>query len=463
MQEITQPNIKQIYKNYFEIIDSFFGSIKHYLGEEKDSHIDLGIDMASYPLISDLIVDAIGDLDKEIEKFWSENAKNVFDYIKTQNTLKCVYSGDISPVVLEDFVKRSSLYVDSVVIADPIYNLSIFQKQIILDDKYYLNKLIRHVFNIWKLKDLVLADTKENILFILPINLQLVNSEDRNILLNNANNKFTGYINSITDKAFSTAQDSLAFLEEFQTNEKVYNEIKNPKLLPTLLQNEKSLEKFLNNFGETGKYSQFGDKSTGWNFGLYIQSQFIRVQEHRFFCDRLVAEPIYDYELPWFFFNHEIGCSGIDEAIINSLQKESFEWISKVPISAIKVLRSENKLEYMRSLLRKSITDLKAKNDKDLMIVSDQIEKNFQEAFKQQQSEIKSLENEVSSIIKKEIPITTGGFLAGFVPYLGNVVSIATAGRDIKNLFKRRKEAKNEISSKESYFINLLMKSHDGK
>lgn len=463
MKEVTQSNIKQIYKNYFEIIDSFFGSIKHYLGEEKDSHIDLGIDMASYPLISDLIVDAIGDLDEEIEKFWGENAKKVFDFIKTQDTLKCVYSGDISPAVLEDFVKRSSLYVDSVVIADPIYNLSIFQKQIILDDKYYLNKLIRHVFNIWKLKDLVLADTKENILFILPINLQLVNEKHRNTLLNNANDKFTGYINSITNQTFSTAEDSLSFLEEFQTNEKIYNEIKNHKLLPALLQDTKAFVKFLDNFGETGKYSQFGDKSTGWNFGLYIQSQFIRVQEHKFFCDRLVAEPIYDYELPWFFFNHEIGCSGIDEAIINSLQKENFEWISKVPISAIKVLRGENKLEYMRSLLRKSITDLKAKNDKDLMAVSDQIEKNFQEAFKQQQSEIKSLEKEVSSIIKKEIPITTGGFLAGFVPYLGNVVSIATAGRDIKNLFARRKKANNEISSKKSDFINLLMKSHDEK
>lgn len=463
MSELNQTNIKQIYKDYFELIDSFFGSIKHYLGEEKDSHINLGISMASYPWISDLIVDAIEDLDQEIENFWSENAKKVFDYVKTQDTLKCLYSGAVSPEILEDFIKKSSLYVDSVIIADPIYNLSIFQKQIILDKKYYLNKLIRHVFNIWKLKDLILADTKENIIFILPINLHLLNTNDKKDLLNNANDKFTGFVNSITNQKFSTANDSLLFLQEFQTNNNLYNEIKNPQLLPPSFQDEKSLTKFLSNFRESGKYSQIGLKSIGWNFGLYLQSQFIRVQEHKLFCDSLLAEPIYDYELPWFFFNHEVGGSWIDGAIINSLQKETFEWISKVPISAIQVLRSENKLEYMRSLLRKSITDLKAKNDKDLIVVSHQIEENFQEAFKQQNFEIKDLEKEVWNIIKKDIPIVTGGFLAGFVPYLWTAISIATAFTDIKNLFERRKKAKNEISSKKSNFINLLMKSHDEK
>ncbi|MEJ2031658.1 MAG: hypothetical protein P8Y63_01150 [Deltaproteobacteria bacterium] len=65
----------EAFKKYFDIIDSFFGSIRHYLGDEEDSHIDLGANMASYPLISDLIIDAIEDLDEEIDKFWEENAK----------------------------------------------------------------------------------------------------------------------------------------------------------------------------------------------------------------------------------------------------------------------------------------------------------------------------------------------------------------------------------------------------
>jgi len=301
MDMINSQNIKSIYSEYFEIIDSFFGAIKNYLGLEEDSHINLGTHIARYPLISDLILDSLGDLDEVIGKFWSENTKKIFDFIKTQNTLKCIYSGDISPLILESFVKKSAQYVDSVIITDPIYNLTIFQKQIILDNKYYLNKLVRHVFNVWKLKDLVLANLKENMIFMLPINIQLVNKKDREDLLDKADVKFTDYINKITGQTLSSPKDSLTFLEDFQKPEELLKKIIEPTLLPIQLRDLNSLSEFIASFRDTGEYTPFKDKSIGWNFGLYIRSQFIRVQEHRFFCEKLIAEPIYDYELPWFF------------------------------------------------------------------------------------------------------------------------------------------------------------------
>jgi hypothetical protein len=52
-------DISKIYAKYFDIIDDYFRSIKHYLGSPEDSHIDLGINIANYPLISDLIFNAI--------------------------------------------------------------------------------------------------------------------------------------------------------------------------------------------------------------------------------------------------------------------------------------------------------------------------------------------------------------------------------------------------------------------
>ena len=458
---VTVKQIDKIYREYFDLIDSYFGSIKHYLGEEEDSHIDLGVNIASYPLISDLVLDAIDDLYDAIENFWANNAKQVIEFTKNQNSLKCLYSGDISPVILENFVKRSALYIDTVILPDPVFNLSLFQRQIISDKKYYLNKLVRHVFNIWKLKDLVLADTKYKAILILPVNLQIVNNQDRNRLLETADVKFVGYASDIFGRNFSDREDVIDFLKSHTTSDDIFKAVTRHDLLPNKFRKFEDFNRFLKTFSDTKKYSKIKIKSIGESFGLYFHSQFIRVQEHRFFCQRLVAEPIYDYELPWFFFTYEVGGVDMDAAIVNALQREQFEWISKVPLKALKVLREENKLDYMRNVLRNGITDLKAKKDKELLEVSQQIENNIKVQFERQKNEIRTLEKEVASITKKEIPITTGGFLAGFIPYLGNVISVISAGRDIANLLNERGEKQKEISQKENNFINLLLKAYE--
>lgn len=454
-------DIIKVYAKYFDIIDDYFGSIKHYLGPEEDSHIDLGYSIANYPLISDLIYDATEELDLEIEKYWKENLHQLIDYAKLQNVLKCVYSGDISPTILENFVKKSALYIDTIILPDPIFNLSLFQRQILSDNKYYLNKLIRHVFNIWKLKDLILADTKERIILILPINLDLINTKDRNILLNNADASILAYLGSVFNREFNDKESCFEFLRQFETSAALFTNVARRDLLPNEFQKIETFIEFFERFSETGKYSKIGTDSIGESFGLYISSQFVRVQEHRFICDRLIAEPIYDYELPWFFFNYEIGGLDMDASIATALQKEKFEWITKVPLAALKIFREENKLDYMRCAIRRGLTDLKAKNDKDLIEVSNIVEKNLHEEFMRQKSETEGLKREVRDITRKEIPITTGGFLAGFIPYISNIVSLLMAGRDITKMIKRKKEIDQNISKKECNYINLLMKSYE--
>jgi hypothetical protein len=51
--------------------------------------------------------------------------------------------------------------------------------------------------------------------------------------------------------------------------------------------------------------------------------------------------------------------------------------------------------------------------------------------------------------------------LAGFIPYIGNVISVISAGRDIANLLNERGEKQKEISQKENDFINLLLKAYE--
>lgn len=461
---VEQKHINDIFQEYFEIIDSYFGSIKHYLQSNENSHIDLGAKMAHYPLVSDLIIDAIDDIDNAIDDFWRRNTKTIVEFIRSRDSLRCIYSGDITPTILENFVKKSALYIDSIILPDPVFNLTLFQKQIILDKKYYLQKLIRHVFNIWKLKDLILANLNEKIIFILPISLHLVNTDDRQKLISNADQRFTEYISKVFDEHLKNGEACLEVLGRETTSQSIFEKIKKPDLLPNIFRSSESLHQFLLDFSNTSRFIKFKqNESIGWNFAVYLRSQFIRVQEHKYFCDILGAEPIYDYELPWFFFNYEVGGVNMDAAIANVLQKESFNWINRVPLPAIKILREEDKLDYMRALLRQGITDLKAKKDTDLVIVAQQIEKNLQDAFKKQDSEIGALQKQVSTIVKKDVPIIGAGLIAGFIPYISNIVSLVFAGRDIAKALKQKKLLSKQIDSKQKDFINLLIKSYERK
>ena len=85
-----------------------------------------------------------------------------------------MFSGSLSPYILENFVKKAGLYVDTIVIPDPVFVISHIYKQITINRKYYLNKLVSHVFNIWKLRDILLTDSEQKILIVLPISLHIL-------------------------------------------------------------------------------------------------------------------------------------------------------------------------------------------------------------------------------------------------------------------------------------------------
>jgi hypothetical protein len=461
-KDAMQPkDITSIYQKYFDIIDEYFGSIKRYLGPEEESHIDLGLEIANYPLISDLIYDATEDIHSEIDSFWQANLKDIIKYTEEQEVLKCIYSGSISPPVLEHFVKKSALYIDTIILPDPIFNLVRLQEHLQKDNKYYLNKLIKNVFNIWKLKDLILADTKERILVILPINLELVNQNDRDKLFEASETKYASYIGSLFGEKFADRESCLKYLGQYDSSRDIFEKIRRHEILPNEFKTFDSFDSFLTNLHDTWKITDIDSATLGSSLGIYINTQFIRVQEHRFFCQRLHAEPIYDDHLPWFFFNYEMGGLDMDASIASALQQEKFEWITRVPLQVLRAFREENKLEYMRSVIRRGITDLKAHKDKDLLKVSEIIQANMQEEFRRQAAEMNELRKKASSIMKKEIPIAAGGYLAGLIPLYGFVVSLPFILRDVGRLISQKKQYERALDEKEGSFINLLMKSYE--
>jgi hypothetical protein len=461
--KIKTKSTKHIYQEYFELINSYFGSIKHHLSDDEDSHISLGNKMSKYYWISDLLIDATDEISRDIKGFWNRNHKYVRNNIINENGLKCLYSGDLSPVNLEKFIKRSSLYVDTVIMPDPLYNLSVITKPLIKNKKVYLNKLIRHVFNIWKLENLVLADVKDNIIIPFPVSINAIAASHKEQLVEDARNTFIKYISEIFDREFASVEEIFEFLDPIETNSDLFKSFKNKDVLPNRFKILNSLNENMNVLLSVLKqsYALEDIPSTGGAFAQYVHSQFIRVKEHNYFCEQFQAEPIYDYDLPWSFFTYDMGGLDLDAAISNALQSESFTWIGNVPLNAIKIFREEGKLEYMRETLRKGILSITAKKDSDLSLIIDQLQDNFAEAFERQKSEVSKLESDVKKIAKKSIPITILGFILGFIPYIGNYISLPFNAKGVLDSVNSYKSLKDDIKDKKTASINLLMQAYD--
>jgi len=454
-------SLNKVFVEYFELIDSYFGSIRRHLDEGERSHIELGHKIAGYPLISDLILDTIEEIDRQIYDFWHQNYRYVKEHIDEHDGLKCLYSGDISPLSLERFIRKTALYVDTTILPDPLLNLAYFMRPSIADNKFYLNKLIRHVFNIWKMKDLILAKTEYPIIILYPVSIQLISDKER--LLNTANTKYLRYLSTLFGKDFDDEIKLNEFLIEQNSPQGLFAKIKKNVILPNRYRQFEGFNSLLTELNHYKKYFHPMERSTtpGEIFGQYIRSQFIRVQEHKFFCERFSAEPIYDYEPPWFFLNYDMGGQDIDSAILNALQREQFEWVGKVPLSVISKLREEEELEYMRSILREGILSIRAKKDKDLSLIIDQLQDNFERAFERQKSELKRIKQRVEKITKREVPITIVGVLLGFIPFIGNYLSLPFVAKDLFGSYKEYKGAREKLDKEEKTAINLLMKSYE--
>jgi hypothetical protein len=456
-------SLTDVFGEYFELIDSYFRSIRHHLGEGEYSHIDLGHKIAGYPLISELFTDSIDDIGEKIYKFWLDNYTFLKTHVKSEGGLKCVYSGDISPLSLERFIKKTALYVDTVILPDPLLNLAYFMKSSLADDKFYLNRLIRHVFNVWKMKDLILAKTDYKIILIYPLSIGLMPKTERDSSAINAESQQLRYLATLFGDEFSEKMELGKFLRKSSSARLVFEKIRSKDILPNCLREFEDFDNFLVDLKKAKRY--FGqtkeDLTPGELFGQYILSQFINTQTHKYFCDIFSAEPIYDHEPSWFFMNYNIGGGDIDTAILNALQREKLDWIGNIPMSVVSKLREEGELEYMRCVLREGILSVKAKKDRDLSATIKQLEQNFRTAFERQRSEIKNLESKVKKITKKNIPITIMGFLVGFIPYVSNFVSFPLFAKNLFGLFKQLSRTKRKIEFEEESTINLLMKSYE--
>ncbi len=417
----TNNNIlNTAYTEYFDLLDGYFRGI-YQPGIDKDIQANYIIRMEKAAKVILLSIDDIAD---DIAKFWNKYAGPVLSYIREKDIFKALYCGQISPLEGQQFVKRTAMYVDSILIEDPISALVRIKN--LSTDNAYLLRMIQHAFNLMDMKELFFDIGGSPILTIYPS----FHDDDNNQKLKEyVHNYGLLYFSELLDNNFNDIDSFLDYFKSFNNPDKLTKVIKQPEMLP---KNEnQSIYDFVNEVYKSIVESR--RDSSGVTIGTAlahkILGQLTGIGTYLFQSSILNSQLAFDSEYYWKIYkwniNHQNKDINIDDLVLNSLNLENFSWLGNIPIDKLILLKKEGELSKVRNVLRKNIYSCTSSKG-DITEISSKALYNIEEALKEHNSQVKEIEKALRKKFIIDGPIIILGIVSAI--FSGPLSLVPTLG-----------------------------------
>jgi len=413
--------IASIQKDYIELLESYLAP----LGKDAlIDHVDSGERYSSLPYISDILLAYYESLPRDIIDFWKQHSKDLQAEIANQDNLKVCYSGNVSPTDASNLVNKLGLYVDTMLIPDPIFNVT-QQLNEVSQRHYYLQQVIRHSLNMMRLKPLLEADLGNPIAVIYP-STKIYDPVFREKIRQAATKDTIRYLNQTFRLELKDSDDPFEVMSKFKSPEDLVKLLAKPEnLIPDLV--NPTIPEGFKDFYESSKrfYAPPYDRlNAGDGFCGYIFGRLMSFHDHFASCQTFGAEPIYDNENSWKMFSwylNDVFPQGnilSNEGLVaNSIGLKNPQWIGNLPVDKLVEARGNGELEEIRSTLTKGINRMKYSTSEDVDKVALKVQSNLKEAYDDHQSRIKSIEKTLKRKYLLDYPLVIGGSLIGYIPH----------------------------------------------
>ena len=412
--------IADIQNGYIALLESYLNP----LGKEAIAdHIGSGNRYASLPYLSDTLLAYYESLPRDIADYWKSYSKELKAEISSQDTLKLCYSGDISPNNASGLVNKLGLYVDTMLIPDPVFNIT-QQLNEISQRKFYLRSLIRHSLNIVKLKPLLGADLENPIAVIYP-STKIYDPVFREKMRNEATKDTIRYLNQTFNVGLKDSDDPFAAMNTFKGPDDLVRALINSgNLIPDLT--NPTIPIGFKDFYNSGKdmyIPQFANATAGYGLCAYIFGRLMSFHDHFANCQEFGAEPVYDSPNSWKMFTWFLddvfpqGNILTNEGLVaNSIGINNPEWIGNLSDEKLVEARGNGDLSEIRHTLTQGINRMKFSPAEDLEVVTSKVQENLKEAFNEHQKNLKDIERTLKKKYFLTYPLLVAGSLIGYIP-----------------------------------------------
>jgi hypothetical protein len=393
-------SLREVSLKYFEILEANFGSIaKQALELKLDPHQAALSISNDYDAVKEF-ARAIPDLLEDLKKFWEALADPADYHIQDLTGTKAVYGGDLFPSYKKNIASSVGLYVDTIVLSDPITR----SKEVLsyAPDKSKVYYLFKHALNALSYKELSTADLATPIVAVTPFR-STIDKHEADFLHDASQADALRHAEELFGREFETAKELQAFCENLDTPAKVVQSLSEPRRLLFDTDWKEPLEEQIaraltREWGELTRNSHPGHLVAGTCLGRMVQATDLLFKSRY-----LSGVPLVDAPTSWQYLNWKLeynAAAGVgDSAALHmsrGLQRASEfdeQWLGKIPSESLIEMRRQGAFQDIRNAISKGVSEIAATKPEAFFRSSDKIVENIRDAFERHSKEVKQLKS----------------------------------------------------------------------
>lgn len=412
---LCETSLRDVQSLYFDILEKNFGEIYSEVRRHGASLQMVAEKFASDEAAVTTFAGSVGEFTESLQKFWEYHGPIVEAHLNELHSLKSVFGGDLFPRYNSNIACSVGLYMDSIVLPDPLSRILMMRS--VLAPKELFRLVVKHSLNALAYRELALADVNPPLVVIAPDRFGLSQSYSNAV---NAGGNLDALIHAsrIFGREFESAPEIIRFVDQFETpdqivaamveRERLIFDSEWPEPLPD------QLARYLNEtIKPMGVGHGYGDAVYFSIVGRMRMSNDALLRSSSFGGSPLTDAPTSWKYLQWKYeYDAMAGNEGAEHSHTLISKALGSTLLSGLPSDALIELRKNGAVAELREIIGKGIGEIDSASDADVLGVADTVIANIDSAFCEHNRRLQALTHSALKFYGLDVGryVINGGF-----------------------------------------------------
>lgn len=478
-EQMMQVPLIEAQEAYFDLLDRYFSKAYSEMMKHNVTSHQIAKGMSKTESLTKAFADDFDEIKAGVEGFWTLYGPIVAAHLASSQALKAVYGGDLSPFGGANVVASSAVYVDTVVLPDPV--LKVVSSLGMMSPENLVYYVTKHALNVMRYREFVLADIDPP-LVVIAAEQWLLDTDVADELFAAGNVDLLEHCSRMFGRDFDSQEELTSFFQGIGSPDDLMLVLAKPELLlfdtewdgsvPDQL--ERFRRRFVGDFAPAIDSDVLGELVHRSLIGRMMQSNDILGQSSLLGGSPLVEAPTSWQYLLWKLqydqkrsleVDPELMATFVNKAVTVA-GRDKFPLIAELPPKALIELRRKGMMEQLREVIRSGVEDVDEADEEGFVDTVGQVVANLEAALAAHQEDIADLKSSAKKFIGFDVVPTIGsGAVAVAAVSTGNLalayaaLGFGIAGASsVRDLLGRGVDLKKKLSETRRSPMSIFLK-----